>query len=82
MTLRNRVSVAAALGVLIVVGAVSTVLYLSYAAGLRARFDAGLIDAAQQASGIARNIKESAAGRSSPADLSRPVSVGSPVEPM
>lgn len=77
MTLRNRVSVAAALGVLIVVGAVSTVLYLSYAAGLRARFDAALIDAAQQASGIARNIKESAAGRSSPADLSRPVSVGS-----
>jgi signal transduction histidine kinase len=77
VTLRNRVAVAAALGVLIVVGAVSTVLYLSYAAGLRARFDAGLIDAAQQASGIARNIKESAAGQPSPADLSRPVSVGS-----
>ena len=35
MTLRNRISVAAAAGVLVVVSAVSIVLYLSYDASLR-----------------------------------------------
>ena len=50
MTLRNRISVAAAVGVLIVVAAVSSVLYFSYAASLHSRVDATLIDAAQQAS--------------------------------
>ena len=49
MTLRNRISVAAAVGVLIVVAAVSTVLYFSYAASLHSRVDATLVDAAQQA---------------------------------
>ena len=77
MTLRNRASVAATAGVLIVVAAVSTVLYFSYAASLHARVDAILVDAAQQANGIAQQIKESAsAGRSTP-DFGRPVTVGS-----
>ena len=61
MTLRNRVSVAAAIGVLIVVAAVSSVLYVSYAASLHSRVEATLVDAAQQASGIAQRIKQSAA---------------------
>ena len=59
MTLRNRVSVAAAVGVLIVVAVVSGVLYLFYAASLQSRVDAALVDAAQQASGIAQRIKQS-----------------------
>ena len=67
MTLRNRVSVAAAVGVLIVVAAVSGVLYFFYAASLHSRVDATLIDAAQQASSVAQQIKQSAAR---PADLS------------
>ena len=61
MTLRNRISVAAAVGVLIVVAAVSSVLYFSYAASLHSRVDADLIDAAQQASTLARQIKQAAA---------------------
>ncbi|HEX4093718.1 MAG TPA: HAMP domain-containing sensor histidine kinase [Trebonia sp.] len=61
MTLRNRVSVAAAVGVLIVVAAVSGVLYVFYAASLHSRADLALIDDAQQATGIARSVKESAA---------------------
>ena len=77
MTLRNRVSVAAAAGVLIVVAAVSGVLYLSYAASLRARLDASLIDAAQQASGLTRTLKKSAASHQSPGFISQPVTVGS-----
>jgi two-component system sensor histidine kinase MprB len=77
VTLRNRVSVAAALGVLIVVATVSSVLYLSYAASLRTRVDAALVDAAQQASGIARNVKKTAADRKVPASISKPVTVGS-----
>ena len=60
MTLRNRVSVAAAVGVLIVVAAVSGVLYFSYAASLHTRVDATLIDDAQQASAVAQHIKQSA----------------------
>ena len=61
MTLRNRVSVAAALGVLVVVAAVSGVLYLSYAASVHSRVDPALVDAAQQATGIAQRVKQSAA---------------------
>jgi two-component system sensor histidine kinase MprB len=61
VTLRNRVSVAAALGVLVVVAAVSSVLYLSYAASLHSRVDPALVDAAQQAAGIAQRVKQSAA---------------------
>ena len=78
MTLRNRVSVAAAAGVLIVVAAVSSVLYLFYAASLRSRVDATLVDAAQQAAGIARSIKQSGARDSGAVpNLSAPVTVGS-----
>ncbi len=77
MTLRNRVSVAAAAGVLIVVAAVSSVLYLSYAASLHSRVDAALVDAAQQASSIARRIKQSGANGGPTPDVNRPVTVGS-----
>lgn len=77
MTLRNRVSVAAAVGVLIVVAAVSSVLYVSYAASLRSRVDATLVDAAQQASSITQRIKQSAAGSQAIPDFDKPVTVGS-----
>ena len=78
MTLRNRVSVAAAVGVLIVVAVVSTVLYFFYAASLRSRVDAALVDAAQQATSIAQRIKQSGAGNSPSAlDINKPVTVGS-----
>jgi two-component system sensor histidine kinase MprB len=77
VTLRHRVSVAAAAGVLIVVAAVSSVLYLSYAASLHSRVDATLIDAAQQASGITQRIKQSAGGSLAAPDFGRPVIVGS-----
>ena len=77
MTLRHRVSVAAAVGVLIVVAAVSGVLYFSYAASLHSRVDAALVDAAQQASTIAQRIKQSASGGRSIPDFSVPVTVGS-----
>jgi two-component system sensor histidine kinase MprB len=78
VTLRNRVSVAAAAGVLIVVAAVSSVLYFSYAASLHSRVDATLLAAAQQASSIARRIKQSAASDKGTApDFGKPVTVGS-----
>ena len=77
MTLRNRVSAAAAVGVLIVVAAVSSVLYFSYAASLHSRVDATLVDAAQQASSITQRIKQSADGGGSIPDFGRPVTVGS-----
>jgi two-component system, OmpR family, sensor histidine kinase MprB len=78
VTLRNRVSVAAALGVLIVVAVVSGVLYLFYAASLNSRVDAALVDAAEQASSIAGRIKQSGAGEGRPApDINAPVTVGS-----
>ncbi len=78
MTLRNRVSVAAAGGVLIVVAAVSSVLYFSYAASLHSRVDATLVDAAQQASAITTRIKQSvASGKASNRDIDKPVTVGS-----
>jgi two-component system sensor histidine kinase MprB len=80
VTLRNRVSVAAALGVLVVVAAVSGVLYLSYAASVHSRVDPALVDAAQQAAGIAQRVKQSAAtdkrGGNDPA-LDLTVTVGS-----
>ncbi len=77
MTLRNRVSAAAAVGVLIVVAAVSSVLYFFYAASLHSRVDATLVDAAQQASSITQRIKQSVGdGRSIP-DFGKPVTVGS-----
>lgn len=78
MTLRNRVAVAAAIGVLIVVAAVSSVLYFAYAASLHSRVDAELIDTAQQASSILKEAKPLAAdshGHSAGATFD--VSVGS-----
>jgi two-component system, OmpR family, sensor histidine kinase MprB len=78
VTLRNRVSVAAAVGVLIVVAAVSSVLYFSYAASLYSRVDATLVDAAQQASTIASRIQQSVtSGREPKSDIGEPVTVGS-----
>jgi two-component system, OmpR family, sensor histidine kinase MprB len=77
VTLRNRVSVAAAVGVLIVVAGVSSVLYFSYDVSLHSRVDATLVDAAQQASGITQRIKQSAGGSTSIPDFARPVTVGS-----
>jgi two-component system sensor histidine kinase MprB len=76
VTLRNRVAVAAAAGVLIVVAAVCSVLYFSYAASLRSRVDTALIDSAQQTSSIARRIKQSVAGGSR-THVIGPVTVGS-----
>jgi two-component system sensor histidine kinase MprB len=77
MTLRNRVSVAAAVGVLTVVAGVSSVLYFSYAASLHSRVDGNLVDAALQATAIAQRVKESEAGSSGgPPDFGRPVTVG------
>jgi len=77
VTLRNRVAVAAAVGVLVVVAAVSGVLYFSYAASLHSRVDAALVDAAQQASTIAQRIKQSAGKSQSAPDFTEPVIVGS-----
>jgi two-component system sensor histidine kinase MprB len=77
VTLRNRVSVAAAVGVLVVVAAVSGVLYFSYAASLHSRIDAALVDAAQQATSIARRIKLSARDSQAIPNVNDPVSVGS-----
>ncbi|HMD91177.1 MAG TPA: HAMP domain-containing sensor histidine kinase, partial [Trebonia sp.] len=79
MTLGNRVSAAAALGVLIVVAAVSSVLYFSYAASLNSRVDATLLGAAQQAASIAQSIKQSGAASQSNPDVNKPVTVGSVV---
>jgi two-component system, OmpR family, sensor histidine kinase MprB len=77
VTLRNRVSVAAAAGVLIVVATVSTVLYFSYAVSLHSRVDATLLGAAQQANSIARRIKQSGANGGPTPDVGKPVTVGS-----
>jgi len=77
MTLRNRVSVAAAIGVLIVVAAVSGVLYFVYAASVHSRVDPTLVDAAQQASGVAQRIKQSVSASQGKPDFSTPVTVGS-----
>jgi two-component system, OmpR family, sensor histidine kinase MprB len=77
MTLRNRISVAAAAGVLIVVSAVSIVLYLSYDASLRSRVDPTLVDAAQQTNTVAERIKQSAGSTGAKPDVSAPVTIGS-----
>jgi two-component system, OmpR family, sensor histidine kinase MprB len=77
VTLRNRISVAAAGGVLLVVAAVSAVLYLSYAVSLRSRVDAELVAAAQQAISIAQKLKHSAGAGHTEAGMSQPVTVGS-----
>jgi two-component system sensor histidine kinase MprB len=76
VTLRHRVSVAAAVGVLIVVAAVSAVVYFSYATSLRSRADLSLVAAAEQAGGVARGIKQADSGRSTP-NINAPVTVGS-----
>lgn len=76
MTLRNRVAAAAAAGVLIVVAAVSVVLYLSYAASLRGRVDGELVDAAQQASTIAQRVKQAAEEKAGIPNLTGPITVG------
>jgi two-component system, OmpR family, sensor histidine kinase MprB len=77
VTLRNRVAAAAAVGVLIVVAAVSSVLYFVYAASVHSRADVTLVDAAQQASSIAQRIKQSANGSRSIPYFGTPVTVGS-----
>ena len=78
MTLRNRVSVAAAVGVLIVVAAVSGVLYFSYAASLQLPRRPALVDAAQQANRSPRRIKQSAGRHTARRPTSsKPVTVGS-----
>jgi two-component system sensor histidine kinase MprB len=74
--LRNRVATAAAVGVLIVIAAVSAVLYLSYKASVHARTNAELVDAAQQASTIARQLKQAASDRGAAPDLKQPITVG------
>jgi two-component system, OmpR family, sensor histidine kinase MprB len=80
MTLRNRISVAAAGGVLLVVAMVSTVLYFSYAASLDSRVDADLVAAAQQAITVAQGLKQSAGNGHTEPGMRRPVTVGSSIE--
>jgi two-component system sensor histidine kinase MprB len=63
--------------VLIVVAALSGLLYLSYAASLQSRVDQALVDAAQQAATIAQRAKQSAGDSQSAPDFGRPVTVGS-----
>jgi two-component system, OmpR family, sensor histidine kinase MprB len=77
VTLRNRVATAAAVGVLMVVAAVSGVLYVSYVASVRAPADAQLVDAAQQVSKIGEQLKQSASSKGVTPDLNRPITVGS-----
>lgn len=78
MTLRNRISFAAAILVLLVVAGVSTAVYVSYAASLHSRVDGDLVDAAEQATSIARGLKQKSAGLPPPAatSVSTPVKVG------
>jgi two-component system sensor histidine kinase MprB len=77
MTLRNRVAVAAAVGVLIVVAAVSTVLYLSYAASVRSRADAALVAAVQQVTKVELKFDQATSDKGPTADISKPITVGS-----
>jgi two-component system sensor histidine kinase MprB len=60
-----------------VVAAVSGVLYATYAASLRSRVDAELLNAAEQASTVARQLKQAAGDKGTAPDLSKPVTVGS-----
>lgn len=78
MTLRNRISVAAAALVLLVVAGVSIAVYVSYAASLRSRVDGDLVNAAEQATEIATGTKLKSAGLppSAAPDTSTPVKVG------
>jgi two-component system, OmpR family, sensor histidine kinase MprB len=76
MTLRNRISAAAAGGVLLVVAVVSAVLYFSYAESLHSRVDADLVAAAQQAISIAQELKQSAGNGQTEPGMSQPVTVG------
>jgi two-component system, OmpR family, sensor histidine kinase MprB len=76
MTLRSRISVAAAAGVMLVVAVVSTALYFSYADSLHSRDDADLVAAAQQAITVAQNLKQSAGKDHTRPAMSQPVSVG------
>jgi len=62
---------------LVVVSAVSIVLYLSYNASLRSRVDPALVDAAQQANTVAQRIKQSAGDTGGTPDVSAPVTIGS-----
>jgi len=75
VTLRNRVSAAAAVGAAIVVAGVSSVLYFFYAASVHSRADLTLVEAAEQAAGVARELKQAAAGSQSGTGLD--VTVGS-----
>jgi two-component system sensor histidine kinase MprB len=76
MTLRNRISVAAAGGVLLVVAVVSTMLYFSYAESLHSRVDAELVAAAQQAISVAQELKQSPGNGHTGPGMSQPVTVG------
>ena len=76
MSLRGRLSAAAAFGVLIVVGVVSGILFMSYAVTLRSRVDAGLVDAAQQAVTLAAQVKQ-ASDKGPLPNLAKPITVGS-----
>jgi two-component system sensor histidine kinase MprB len=81
VTLRNRISIAAAVLVLLVVACVSIAVYVAYAASLRSRVDGFLVNAAEQAASIAGGLKQKAAGLApTPPDLANaPVKVGGTV---
>jgi two-component system, OmpR family, sensor histidine kinase MprB len=51
--------------------------YFSYAASLRSRADLTLVNAAEQAGGIARSVKQAGTGGQPTPDISAPVTVGS-----
>ncbi len=75
VSLRGRLSAAAAFGVLIVVGVVSGILFMSYAVTLRA-VDADLVDAAQQAVILANQVKQ-ASDKGPLPNLAKPITIGS-----
>jgi two-component system sensor histidine kinase MprB len=81
VTLRNRISIAAAVLVLLVVAGVSIAVYVAYAASLRSRVDGSLVNAAEQATSIATGFKQKASGGApTPPDLATtPVKVGGTV---
>jgi two-component system sensor histidine kinase MprB len=62
--------------VLIVVAAVSSVLYASYAASVHERANVELVDAAQQASTVARQLKQAASDKGVAPDVNQPIRVG------
>lgn len=82
MTLRTRVAVAAAVGVLAVMLVVSGVLYVFFAGSLRRQVDGSLVYAAEQASTVAEALKRSA-GVNGTKPFTEPVTVrGTDVEIM